>query len=99
MFWPGIGELKAVDLVRSHLLERAVEGLRSWGVDADDAGRLGSIIDRRCAGGATASAWWVDRVEAQTRSGDSLERALIGATADYRGHMHDNTPIAEWDRG
>ena len=99
VFWPEFGQIKATDLIRSHLLARAVDGLRSWGVDEPDIDRLTGVIEGRCAPRATASAWWVDRVDAQTAAGDSQETALRAANADYREHMHANIPVADWDRG
>src|SRR3954447_15854396 len=48
VFWPGVGEVPASELVLRRLLPLAHEGLSRWGVDASVRDRLLQIIERRC---------------------------------------------------
>ncbi|KAK1827996.1 hypothetical protein QBC39DRAFT_418474, partial [Podospora conica] len=49
VYWPGIGEVSAIELVLRRLLPLAYEGLSRWGVGHDEAARLLSIIEQRGA--------------------------------------------------
>src|SRR4051812_30273668 len=44
VFWPGLGEVPASELVLRRLLPLAHEGLEGWGVDAADRDRLLGVI-------------------------------------------------------
>jgi hypothetical protein len=57
LYWPGVGEAPAGELVLRKLLPMAREGLTRWGVDAVDADRLLEIIERRCVLGINGAAW------------------------------------------
>ena len=48
VYWPGVGEAPAAELVLRRLLPMAHEGLDRWGVAAADRDRLLGIIERRC---------------------------------------------------
>src|ERR671921_659565 len=48
VYWPGLGEVPAAELVLRRLLPLAYEGLDAWGVDAADRDRLLGIVERRC---------------------------------------------------
>ena len=48
LYWPGVGEAPATELVLRRLLPMARDGLARWGVDSADADRLLEIIERRC---------------------------------------------------
>ncbi|MGH3101880.1 MAG: glutamate--cysteine ligase, partial [Thermoleophilia bacterium] len=51
VYWPGVGEVPAAELVLRKLLPMAHDGLERWGIDAADRDRLLGIIERRCVEG------------------------------------------------
>jgi hypothetical protein len=95
VYWPGVGEAPATELVLRRLLPMARDGLSRWGVDADDADRLLGIIERRCVEGVNGAAW---QAAAFHRLYDRLDRAdaLREMTVRYREHMHSNEPVHTW---
>jgi hypothetical protein len=97
LYWPGLGEVPAAELVLRRLLPLAREGLRRWEVDAEHADRLLGIIEQRCLTGRTGSAWQVAMTEAIARH-DGCDRAdaLRRMTQRYIEHMHANVPVHEW---
>src|ERR1700754_485032 len=46
VYWPGVGEAPATELVLRRLLPMARAGLDKWGIDSADADRLLEIIER-----------------------------------------------------
>ena len=62
VYWPGVGEVDATELVLRRLLPMAHEGLGRWGVEADEATRLLAIIEQRCVLHRNGASWYVDRV-------------------------------------
>jgi hypothetical protein len=97
VYWPGIGEAPAAELVLRRLLAVAHEGLSRWGVDANDADRLLGIIERRCVllrNGAS----WQSEVFHRLYDDRGRERAeaLRQMTMLYREHMHSNVPVHDW---
>ncbi len=97
VYWPGLGEVPAAELVLRRLLPLAHEGLRHWGVAAEDADRLLGIIERRCVllrNGAS----WQSQVFHRLYEGGRLDRseALREMTRRYREHMHSNQPVHDW---
>src|SRR3954469_19592933 len=57
VYWPGVGEAPATELVLRKLLPMARDGLGRWGVDAADADRLLEIMERRCVTQTNGAAW------------------------------------------
>jgi Glutamate-cysteine ligase family 2(GCS2) len=96
LFWPGLGEVPAAELVLRHLLPLAREGLRGWEVDLASADRLLGIIEQRCLTGQTGAAWQIGVVAAMSRRGTSRQRALSLMTERYIEHMHTNEPVHAW---
>jgi hypothetical protein len=97
IYWPGLGEVPAAELVLRRLLPLAQEGLDRWGLDAADRDRLLEIIERRCVtmrNGAT----WQSATFHQLYEGRGMERqdALREMTVRYREHMHANQPVHTW---
>jgi hypothetical protein len=97
VYWPGVGEVPAVELVLRRLLPLAHEGLDRWGIDPADRDRLLGIIERRCItqrNGAT----WQSRQFHHLYDDQRLERvdALREMTLRYREHMHSNVPVHDW---
>ncbi|MEV1002022.1 glutamate--cysteine ligase [Nonomuraea sp. NPDC050202] len=97
LYWPGMGEVSASELILRRLLPMARHGLAMWGVHGPVADRLLSVIEGRCLSGRTGASWQVDRVRAQARSGDDRHEALRGMTLEYIERMHTNEPVHTWD--
>jgi hypothetical protein len=96
LYWPGVGQVPATELVVRRLLPLAAEGLRSWGVADSETGYLLDIIERRCVDGVNGSSWLVDQVH---RRGGEADRATVlrNVVGDYRDRMHANEPVHTWD--
>ncbi len=94
LYWPGLGEVAAPELILRHLLPIAREGLDLRGVDAEVRDRLLTIIERRCVTGRNGASWQIDAVNAL----DGLDRheALRRMTLRYIEHMHANQPVHTW---
>jgi hypothetical protein len=97
VYWPGVGEVPAAELVLRRLLPLAHEGLDRWGIDPADRDRLLGIVERRCVtlrNGAT----WQSREYHRLYDERELDRrdALREMTLRYREHMHSNVPVHEW---
>jgi hypothetical protein len=97
VYWPGVGEAPAVELVLRKLLPLAHEGLDRWGIDPADRDRLLGIIERRCVT-QTNGAAWMSREFHRLYDERELDRrdALREMTLRYREHMHSNVPVHEW---
>jgi Glutamate-cysteine ligase family 2(GCS2) len=97
LYWPGLGEVPAAELVLRRLLPLAHEGLTRGGVDAADAGRLLGIIERRCVTLRNGASWQSDVFHHfyEDKAMDRLE-ALRRMTTAYREHMHSNEPVHAW---
>ncbi|MGO9882367.1 MAG: glutamate--cysteine ligase [Solirubrobacteraceae bacterium] len=97
IYWPGIGEVPAAELVLRRLLALAHEGLSRWGVDASDADRLLGIIERRCVtlrnGASWQSAMFHHLYDDKRRK---RPEALREMTTRYREQMHSNVPVHDW---
>jgi hypothetical protein len=94
LYWPGIGEVPASELVLRRLLPAADEGLAQAGIDAADRDRLLGVIERRCVTMRTGAAWQSAAFH-RLDKGDRLE-ALRQMTVLYREHMHANEPVHDW---
>jgi gamma-glutamyl:cysteine ligase YbdK (ATP-grasp superfamily) len=95
VYWPGVGEVRATELVLRRLLPLAHAGLASWGVEADERDRLLGIIEQRCLKGVNGASWFVDRMH--QRKGEDRYDALRAVLLDYRERMHSNEPVHTWD--
>ena len=98
VYWPGVGEVPAAELVLRKLLPMAHEGLDRWGIDAADCDRLLGIIERRCVDGRNGATWQADTFR---RLYERLDRtdALREMTVRYREQMHSNEPVHTWPLG
>ncbi|TMR10929.1 glutamate--cysteine ligase [Nonomuraea turkmeniaca] len=94
LYWPGLGEVPAAELILRRLLPMAHEGLTEWGVDQAVADRLLAIIEGRCLTGRTGATWQVERVSAQ---GGDRHEALRAMTLEYIERMHTNEPVHQWE--
>jgi gamma-glutamyl:cysteine ligase YbdK (ATP-grasp superfamily) len=97
LYWPGVGDTPAAELILRRLLPLAREGLARWGVSQADADRLLGIIEQRCLTGQTGAAWQVATVaDLSRRHGLDRAEALRQMTQLYIEHMHTNTPVHTW---
>jgi len=95
IFWPGIGEVPATELVLRHLLPLAHRGLEEWGVATADKDRLLGVIEGRCLREVNGASWQAATFH---RFFDSHDRhdALREMMRSYVGHMHSNEPVHTW---
>ena len=97
LYWPGLGEAPAAELVLRRLLPLAREGLGQWGVSPVHADRLLGIIEQRCLTGQTGAAWQIATVGALSGPGGAdRPEALRLMTQRYIELMHDNQPVHTW---
>ncbi|MEU8107655.1 glutamate--cysteine ligase [Nonomuraea muscovyensis] len=94
LYWPGIGEVPAAELVLRRLLPLAYEGLATRGVDTAVADRLLGVIEGRCLTGRTGATWQVEKVRA---IGGDRHEALRRMTLEYIERMHTNEPAHTWE--
>ncbi len=97
LFWPGLGQVPATELVLRRLLPMAHQGLDLWGVPAADRDRLLGIIEQRCLTHRNGATWQVETVHQLEADGtrdraDSLQEMMCR----YREHMHTNEPVHTW---
>lgn len=95
VYWPGIGQVQATELVVRRLLPMAREGLEQWGVEDATIDRLLGIIEQRCVVGVNGAEWFVDKMA--TRTEGSVRDALRATLREYRERMHSNEPVHTWD--
>lgn len=95
VYWPGVGQVRATELVLRRLLPLARDGLQSWGAAEDEIDRLLGIIEQRCLRGVNGAEWFVGRVRAE--GGRERFAALRAALRDYRERMHTNEPVHTWE--
>ncbi|HJQ00965.1 MAG TPA: glutamate--cysteine ligase [Jatrophihabitans sp.] len=98
IYWPGLGEVPATELVLRRLLPMAHEGLQRWGVSAAVRDRLLSIIEQRCILHTNGAQWQANalhRIEREHRTMDRRDalRLMLGR---YLEHMHSNQPVHTW---
>ncbi|HEX6337733.1 MAG TPA: glutamate--cysteine ligase [Jiangellaceae bacterium] len=99
VYWPGVGRVRATELVLRRLLPLAHEGLVRWGVDAHERDRLLGIIEQRCVTERTGSTWQVETVHQLETSGHDRQDALREMLRQYCLHMHSNEPVHTWPVG
>ena len=97
LFWPGLGEVPAPELIHRRILPLAHEGLRDWGVDDAVRERLLGIIEHRCTGRRTGATWQVDAVHDFEQSGFDRWESLRRMTQAYVERMHTNEPVHRWE--
>ena len=95
VYWPGVGQVRATELVLRRLLPMAHDGLESWGVAAEARDRLLGIIEQRCLDGTNGAEWFANRMH-QRRDLDRYD-ALRATLLEYRQNMHSNEPVHTWE--
>ena len=98
IYWPGLGEVPATELVLRRLLPMAYEGLDRWGVDPAVRDRLLGIIEQRCTSHINGAEWQAQtfhRIDDDKRPLDRRDslREMLGR---YVEHMHSNEPVHTW---
>jgi gamma-glutamyl:cysteine ligase YbdK (ATP-grasp superfamily) len=96
IYWPGVGQVRAAELVIRKLLPLAAEGLRLWEVEESEIGRLLDIVERRCLRAANGATWQTAEVARREAAGDSRREALRGMLGRYLELMHSNEPVHNW---
>ena len=97
LYWPGVGEVPAAELVLRRLLPLAHEGLAHAGVATADADRLLGIIERRCVLLRNGASWQADAFhQLYDKRGNDRHKALREMTRIYRDQMHSNEPVHSW---
>jgi gamma-glutamyl:cysteine ligase YbdK (ATP-grasp superfamily) len=99
VYWPGVGKVRATELVLRRLLPLAHEGLDRWGVDAHERDRLLGIIEQRCVTERTGSTWQVETAHQLEAAGHDRQEALREMVRRYCRHMHTNEPVHTWPVG
>ena len=94
VYWPGVGQVRATELVLRRLLPLAHEGLDAWGVEPATRDRLLGIIEQRCLLGTNGAEWFVRRMAA--RDGADRFDDLRATLLEYRELMHTNQPVHTW---
>jgi len=97
VYWPGLGQVPATELVLRRLLPIAMEGLDSWGVEAGVRDRLLGIVEQRCLTGRNGAEWFARRTHDHENGGVERPEALRLALVEYRERMHTNEPVHTWD--
>src|SRR5690242_3670765 len=96
VYWPGLGEVPAAELVVRRLLPMAHEGLKRTAIDPGDADRLLGIIERRCVALRNGASWQSEVFHHFYDKGMDRNQALRRMTTLYREHMHENVPVHDW---
>ncbi len=94
VYWPGVGQVAATELVLRRLLPMARQGLAAWGVPAEESDRLLDVIEGRCLAGTNGAEWFVQRMA--ERAAEDRWDALRAVTGEYRERMHSNEPVHTW---
>ncbi|RZS80195.1 glutamate-cysteine ligase [Motilibacter rhizosphaerae] len=95
--WPGMGRLKATDLVLRHLLPLAHDGLDRFCVDPTLRDHYLGIIEARCTSRRNGAVWQVEEVRAGEARGLDRAEALRAMTLRYAELMHSNEPVHTWE--
>ena len=97
VFWPGLGEVPASELVLRRLLPLAHEGLQRWEIDPWDRERLLGIIEQRCLAQRNGATWQTETFhQLYDDKGMDRAQALREMTVRYRDLMHANEPVHDW---
>jgi gamma-glutamyl:cysteine ligase YbdK (ATP-grasp superfamily) len=100
LYWPGLGEIPAVELTLRRLLPLAREGLRRWQVDTEHAERMLGVIEQRCLRGRNGATWQTETAHLlEDRDGLDRETALREMTQRYLELMRTGEPVHGWPVG
>src|SRR3954452_4820319 len=100
VFWPGVGEVPASELVRRRVLPPAPEALERLRVAAADRDRLLGIIEARCTAQRNGATWQAETFHRlYDDQGLEREQALREMTVRSRDLMHATQPVHDWPVG
>ncbi|KAA1429066.1 glutamate-cysteine ligase family protein [Nocardioides antri] len=94
VYWPGVGRVRATELVLRRLLPMAYDGLAAWGVEPTEAERYLRIIEGRCLGNVNGAEWFCRQMA--KREDDDRYDAIRAVLAAYREGMDANEPVHTW---
>jgi hypothetical protein len=98
LYWPGLGDVPATELVLRRLLPLAHQGLAAWGVDSAISDRLLGVIEGRCTTHQNGAEWQArtfHRIDDQRQPLDRRD-SLREMLRRYVEHMHSNEPVHTW---
>jgi len=96
LFWPGVGEVTASELVLRTLLPLAEEGLAAWNIDRRDRDHLLGIIEQRCLTRRTGASWQIAMRRALLAKGLAPVDATLAMVRQYRDGMISGEPVHTW---
>jgi hypothetical protein len=96
VYWPGLGETGAEELVLRRLLPMAHHGLELAGVPREVRERYLGIIEDRAKSGRNGASWQVATVTALEGRGLDRAAALTQMLKLYCEGMHANEPVHTW---
>jgi hypothetical protein len=98
LYWPGLGDVPATELVLRRLLPLAHQGLAAWGVDSTISDRLLGIIEGRCTSHQNGAEWQARTFHQIDDQRQPLDRrdSLREMLRRYVEHMHSNEPVHTW---
>src|SRR6478735_9147038 len=96
LYWPGLGELSADELILRHLLPLAHEGLHQWGASDAVRERFLGVIEGRCKTGQNGAEWQSRAVQSFEDAGCDRRQALRRMLEQYTVHMDSNEPVHTW---
>ncbi|MGW7101912.1 glutamate-cysteine ligase family protein [Streptomyces sp. NPDC054838] len=95
LYWPGMGEVPAAELVLRRLLPLAHRGLEATGMDDVWREQLLGVIEQRCVSGRNGATWQSEmfhHLDHNLHRHESLRRM----TRQYMEFMHMNAPVHTW---
>ena len=100
LYWPGVGTVRADELMLRHLLPLARRGLEVWEIDAGDIDRYLGLIEQRLATGRNGAAWQIATYEHLTGA-HGLDRvaAVLELTRRYSELHRVGEPVHTWPVG
>jgi gamma-glutamyl:cysteine ligase YbdK (ATP-grasp superfamily) len=98
LFWPGLGEVPASELVLRKLLPMAHQGLTEWGVASTVTDRLLGIVEQRCITHQNGAEWQARMFHHIDERRQPLDRreSLREMLRRYVELMHSNEPVGSW---
>ena len=96
LFWPGVGEVPASELILRTLLPLADEGLAAWNIDRRDRDHLLGIIEQRCLTRRTGASWQVAMRRKLLEKGLAPDDATLAMVREYRDGMVSGEPVHTW---
>jgi gamma-glutamyl:cysteine ligase YbdK (ATP-grasp superfamily) len=98
LYWPGLGDVPATELVLRRLLPLAHEGLAAWGVDGAVVDRLLGVIEGRCITHQNGAEWQARTFHLIDDQRQPLDRrdSLREMLRRYVERMHSNEPVHTW---